>query len=107
MKFLQKMGLGIENLCETIVQKIPYPRGNREAPLQALLFDSWFDIYQGVVILTRVMNGVIKKRSKIYLTYSQMEYEVLRLAVNNPFFTEVDELGTGEVGMLICGIKKH
>ncbi len=100
-----KNGIGIEELCETIVEKIPPPSGNLDLPLQALIFDSWFDIYQGVVVLARVINGIIKRKDKIYLKHSEGEYEVLKLAVNTPFFTEIDELRAGEVGMLICGIK--
>ena len=100
-----KNGIGIRELCETIVQKIPPPGGDINAPLQALIFDSWFDPYQGVVVLVRIVNGKIKKKDSIYLKFSKGEYEVLKLAVNTPFFTEIDELSTGEVGMLICGIK--
>jgi GTP-binding protein LepA len=100
-----KSGIGVEDLLETIVEKIPAPIGDYNADLQALIFDSWFDPYQGVVVLVRVMNGVIKKRDKVYFKHSESEYEVLKLAVNAPFFSEVDELGAGEVGMIICGVK--
>ncbi len=100
-----KNGIGIEDLCETIVRRIPPPTGDANKPLQALIFDSWFDPYQGVVVLVRLMNGTIRKKDKVYLKRSEGEYEVLKLAVNTPFFTEVNELGAGEVGMLICGIK--
>ena len=100
-----KSGIGVEDLLETIVKKIPAPVGDYDGDLQALIFDSWFDPYQGVVVLVRVMNGVIKKREKVYFKHSESEYEVLKLAINAPFFKEVDELGAGEVGMLICGVK--
>ena len=100
-----KSGIGIEELLETIVKKIPHPSGNPDAPLQGLIFDSWFDPYQGVIFLLRVVEGKIAKKDKIYLKNSDQEYEVLKLAVNTPFFTEVKELGAGEVGMVICGIK--
>ncbi|CAM9890304.1 unnamed protein product [Chrysoparadoxa australica] len=100
-----KSGIGIEELCETIVKKIPSPQGDRSSDLQALIFDSWFDPYRGVVILVRVMNGTLKKRQKIRLKFSGGQYEVLTMGVNAPFFTELDELGAGDVGMLICGIK--
>jgi GTP-binding protein LepA len=100
-----KSGIGIAELCETIVKKIPAPEGDRSADLQALIFDSWFDPYRGVVILVRVMNGTIKKRQKIRLKFSGGEYEVLSMGVNAPFFTELTELTAGDVGMLICGIK--
>ncbi|MCB9060092.1 MAG: elongation factor 4 [Halobacteriovoraceae bacterium] len=100
-----KSGIGIKDLLETIVQRIPCPKGKPDNNLQALIFDSWFDTYQGVVILIRVVEGTLKKREKIYLKHSEQQYEVLKLAVNNPFFTEVNEFTAGEVGMVICGIK--
>lgn len=100
-----KSGLGVDNLLETIIEKIPAPTGDRENPLQALIFDSWFDPYQGVVVLARVEQGVLSKKDKIYLKHADQEYEVLKLGVNAPFFTEVKSLGAGEVGMIICGIK--
>ncbi|AYF45600.1 GTP-binding protein LepA [Halobacteriovorax sp. BALOs_7] len=100
-----KSGLGVEDLLESIVAKIPSPKGNPDAPLQGLIFDSWFDPYQGVIFLLRVVEGKLSKKDKIYLKNSDQEYEVLKLAVNTPFFTEVKELGAGEVGMVICGIK--
>ena len=100
-----KSGIGIDSLLEEIVKKIPAPTGKATNDLQCLIFDSWFDVYQGVVILVRVVEGTLKKREKIFLKNSAQEYEVLKLAVNSPFFTELDELTAGEVGMLICGIK--
>ncbi|MAF79411.1 MAG: elongation factor 4 [Halobacteriovoraceae bacterium] len=100
-----KSGIGIEGLLETIVAKIPHPQGDYDSDLQALIFDSWFDPYKGVVVLVRVMNGSLKKKDKIFLKKSGGEYEVLSIGVNSPFFTELKEIGAGEVGMLICGIK--
>lgn len=100
-----KSGLGVEALLETIVEKIPCPVGDPEKDLQGLIFDSWFDPYQGVIFLLRVVEGKLSKKDKIYLKNSDQEYEVLKLAVNTPFFTEVSELGAGEVGMVVCGIK--
>ena len=100
-----KSGIGIDDLLEMIVKKIPPPVGTRDHDLQALIFDSWFDNYQGVVILVRVVEGTMRKKDKVFLKNAQMEYEVLKLGVNSPFFTEVDELTAGEVGMVICGIK--
>ena len=100
-----KSGLGIEDLLENIVEKVPAPQGSTDNSLQALIFDSWFDSYQGVIILVRVFEGRIKLKDKIYFKHSEQSYEVLKLAVNNPFFSEVKELGAGEVGMIICGIK--
>ncbi len=100
-----KSGLGIEELLETIVHKIPHPTGKPENPLQAMIFDSWFDPYQGVVVLVRVLEGTIKVKDQIHLLHSDQTYEVLKLGVNSPFFTEVKILEAGEVGMMICGIK--
>ncbi|WP_372651294.1 translation elongation factor 4 [Halobacteriovorax sp.] len=100
-----KSGIGMSDLLETIVAKVPAPVGKSENDLQALIFDSWFDPYQGVVVLVRVMEGTLKKKEKIFLKFSDQEYEVLKMGVNTPFFEEVKELGAGEVGMLICGIK--
>lgn len=100
-----KSGIGIDELLEKIVEVIPHPIGKPDTPLQALIFDSWFDSYQGVVILVRVVEGTLKKKEKVLLKHSEQEYEVLKLAVNSPFFTEVTELTAGEVGMVICGIK--
>ncbi|MCO4794636.1 MAG: translation elongation factor 4 [Bacteriovoracaceae bacterium] len=100
-----KSGLGIENLLETIVKRIPPPSGSPDNPLQALIFDSWFDPYQGVVVLVRVMEGTLKKKDKFYLKNTEETYEVLKLGVNTPFFTEVKEIAAGEVGMIISGIK--
>ncbi len=100
-----KSGIGIEELLETIVKKIPHPVGKPDKPLQAMIFDSWFDPYQGVVVLVRVVEGTLKLKDMIYLKHSDESYEVLKLGVNSPFFSEVKSLEAGEVGMMICGIK--
>jgi GTP-binding protein LepA len=100
-----KSGIGVDSLLEEIVRVFPAPTGLGKNPLQALIFDSWFDAYRGVVVLARVMEGTLKVKDKIFFKRTQMEYEVIKLACNAPFYTEVDELGAGEVGMIICGIK--
>ncbi len=100
-----KSGLGIDRLLESIIAKIPAPTGSTENPLQALIFDSWFDPYQGVVVLVRVVEGTLKIKDTIHFKHTEENYEVLKLGINAPFFTEVKELGAGEVGMIICGIK--
>lgn len=100
-----KSGIGIDGLLETIIKRIPPPQGERDGNLQCLIFDSWFDSYKGVVVLVRVMNGTLKKKDRIHLKKSGGEYEVLSMGVNAPFFSEVNELAAGEVGMIICGIK--
>ena len=100
-----KTGQGMHSLLEAIIEKIPPPKGRPQGPLQALIFDSWFDPYQGIVVLVRVFEGLIKKKDSIYLKNSHGLYDVLTIAVNTPFFSETDQLAAGEVGMLICGIK--
>lgn len=100
-----KSGLGVEDLLEMIVHKIPAPTGTSDHPLQALIFDSWFDPYQGVVVLVRVVEGTLKLKDKVTLMHLDQSYEVLKLGINAPFFTEVKELTAGEVGMIVCGIK--
>ena len=100
-----KAGIGIEALLETIVQRIPPPKGDPSSPLQALIFDSWFDNYQGVVILVRIFEGQLKVGDKILLKHSTQQYEVLKLGINRPRFTEVSSLQAGEVGMIVAGIK--
>ena len=100
-----KSGLGISDLLETIIQKIPAPTGEDDKPFQALIFDSWFDPYQGVVVLARVFQGEIKKKDNIVLKHTGEKYEIIKLGINSPFFEEVESLTAGEVGMFICGIK--
>ena len=100
-----KAGIGIENLLEAIVKKVPPPSGKVANDLQALVFDSWYDPYQGVVVLVRVMEGAVKKGEKVFLKKSNSDYEVLKVGVSAPFFTELNELQAGDVGMLFCGIK--
>ena len=100
-----KSGMGVDNLLETIVKRIPPPKGKPSNPLQALIFDSWFDAYRGVVVLARVMEGNLKLKDKIHFKFSGQDHEIIKLAVHKPFYHEVNELGAGEVGMIVCGIK--
>ncbi len=100
-----KSGLGVDILLEEIVKKIPPPKGQVDSPLQALIFDSWFDPYRGVVVLARIMEGTLKVKDKIHFKFRGSDYEVLKLAVNQPFYLEVPQLAAGEVGMIVCGIK--
>lgn len=100
-----KSGLGVEDMLERLIQVVPPPKGSSENKLQALIFDSWFDSYRGVVVLARVFEGKIRVKDKIYFKHSERSYEVIKLAVQTPFYTEVEELGAGEVGLIICGIK--
>jgi GTP-binding protein LepA len=100
-----KEGIGTEELLETIIERIPPPGGDPEAPLQALIFDSWYDSYQGAVVLIRVVEGTIKKGMPIMLMSNGRKYEVLRLGAFTPSPIDMDELKAGEVGFLVAGIK--
>ena len=100
-----KTGIGIKELMEYIVEKVPPPLGDANKDLQGLIFDSWYDSYQGVIILSRIISGTVKKGDKVYFKNTKTTYEVIKLAVNAPYFTEVKSLSVGEVGMIICGIK--
>ena len=101
-----KTGMGIDDILEAIIQKIPPPRGEREAPLQALVIDSWFDNYVGVVMLVRVINGVLKPRDKVLLMATGAVHLCEQLGVFTPKTSPRPELGAGEVGFVIAGIKE-
>ena len=100
-----KTGVGIEDVLEEIVHKIPAPEGDPEAPLQALIIDSWFDNYLGVVSLVRVKNGTLKKGDKIKVMSTGQSYNVDRLGIFTPKQVDTTELNTGEVGWVVCAIK--
>ncbi len=100
-----KEGIGTHEILEEIVKKIPAPTGDAEAPLKALLFDSWYDQYQGVIILVRIFDGTLKKGEKIQLMSTNRAYEALKVGVFAPVMREVGELSAGEVGFVIAGIK--
>lgn len=100
-----KTGLGVDELLQAIVEKIPAPRGDRDAPLQALIIDSWFDNYLGVVSLVRVRQGTLRKNDKIYIKSTKMSYPVSSIGVFTPKSLETDVLEAGEVGFVIAGIK--
>ncbi|OXS27700.1 MAG: elongation factor 4 [Desulfovibrio sp. MES5] len=101
-----KTGMGVDAVLEAIVKHLPAPKGDRAAPLKALIFDSWYDSYQGVVVLFRVMDGVIRKGETVRLMSTDKEYEVLRLGVFSPEAADVKELLAGEVGFLCGSIKE-
>lgn len=101
-----KTGLGVDSVLEAIIERLPPPDGDREAPLKALIFDSWYDSYQGVVTLFRVMDGRIRKGDRIRLMSTGKEYEALRLGVFSPEAVDVEELAAGEVGFLSGSIKE-
>ncbi|HWK96295.1 MAG TPA: translation elongation factor 4 [Pseudolabrys sp.] len=101
-----KTGLNIDQVLEAIVTKLPPPKGDRSAPLKALLVDSWYDAYLGVVVLVRVVDGSLKKGQRIRMIGIESHYEVDRVGVFLPKLTPVDELGPGEIGMLTASIKE-
>ncbi len=101
-----KTGLNIDKVLEAIVERLPAPKGDLDAPLKALIFDSWYDSYQGVVVLFRIFDGKIKKGDMIRLMATGKEYEVIRLGVFSPTARDLKELGAGEVGFLCGNIKE-
>ncbi|MBL3598671.1 MAG: elongation factor 4 [gamma proteobacterium endosymbiont of Lamellibrachia anaximandri] len=101
-----KTGLGINDLLDDLVKRIPPPEGDSDAPLQALIIDSWFDPYVGVISLIRVVNGSIKPKDKMFIISTERAYQVEKVGVFTPKRLDKTVLGTGEVGYLIAGIKE-
>ncbi|HEZ4692365.1 TPA: elongation factor 4 [Neisseria meningitidis] len=101
-----KSGIGVEDVLEEIVAKIPAPTGDENAPLQAVIVDSWFDNYVGVVMLIRVKNGTIKLKDKVRFMSTKAETQVEQLGVFTPKSVQKQELKSGEVGFLITGVKE-
>jgi GTP-binding protein LepA len=101
-----KSGIGVEDVLEAIVARIPPPKGSAENPLQALIFDSWFDIYRGAVVLVRVMEGRIAPHTKIRLVYTNEVYEVETLGTLTPKPVALEELEAGDVGFIVANIKR-
>jgi GTP-binding protein LepA len=101
-----KIGTGVTEVLEAIVARLPPPAGDPAAPLKALIFDSWYDSYRGVVIVVRVIDGTLRKGMKVRLMAEGQDYESLQVGTFNPKPVEVDELGVGEVGFLVANIKK-
>jgi GTP-binding protein LepA len=100
-----KTGIGIADILESIVQRIPAPKGEAGAPLKALIIDSWFDNYLGTVSLVRVIDGVLRPKEKVRLMATGRDYQVDEIGVFTPKRRPVDELAVGEVGYVIAGIK--
>jgi GTP-binding protein LepA len=99
-------GIGIHEILEQIVKKVPPPIGDAEAPLKVLLLDSWYDTYRGVVILVRVIDGVMRPKQKVLFMAVRREYELQTVGAFAPFAREVPELGPGEVGFFTAAIKE-
>ena len=100
-----KTGEGIEGLMQALVERIPAPKGDREAPLQALIFDSWFDPYVGVIILVRVKSGTLKKGERVQFMSTGAIHDVLKVGVFTPEIMERPDLCAGEVGFIVANVK--
>ena len=100
-----KTGLGVPDILEAIVRDIPAPKGDPAAPLKALIFDSWYDAYRGVIVLFRVIDGEIRPGMKIRFFNTGRDYQVEAIGVNRPRPTPIDALGVGEVGFMTASIK--
>ncbi|HKF08417.1 MAG TPA: translation elongation factor 4 [Xanthobacteraceae bacterium] len=101
-----KTGLNVPDVLEGIVTRLPPPKGDGEAPLKALLVDSWYDSYLGVIVLLRIVDGVLRRGQRIRMMGSGAAYEVDRVGVFTPKMVDVDELGPGEIGFLTASIKQ-
>jgi GTP-binding protein LepA len=101
-----KLGTGTKEVLEAIVHRLPAPAGSHEAPLKALIFDSWYDSYRGVVIVVRVIDGVLRKGLKVRFMAAGQEYEIEEVGAFTPKATPIGELGVGEVGFITAGIKR-
>jgi len=101
-----KTGLGVPDVLEAIVTRLPPPSGDREAPLKALLVDSWYDSYLGVVVLVRIVDGVLRKGMKIRMMRTKATYEVDKVGIFTPKLVDIAELGPGELGFLTASIKE-
>ncbi|MBB3711615.1 GTP-binding protein LepA [Limimaricola variabilis] len=101
-----KTGEGIRETLEAIVHRLPAPKGERDAPLKAMLVDSWYDLYLGVVVLVRIMDGVLRKNDRIKFMQNGTIHQVDRIGVFKPGMLPVDELGPGEIGFLTASIKQ-
>ncbi len=100
-----KAGIGIREILEQVVQKVPAPTGDPDEPLKALIFDSHYDPYKGVIVYVRVINGQIKAGSKIKMMATGKTFEVIEVGAFMPRMTMVDELNVGDVGFIVAGIK--
>ncbi|CAB3718103.1 translation elongation factor 4 [Paraburkholderia phenoliruptrix] len=101
-----KTGLGVEDVLEALIAKVPPPKGDPEAPLQALIIDSWFDNYVGVVMLVRIVNGTLRPKDKIRLMATGAQYPVEHIGVFTPKSKNLEMLSAGQVGFIIAGIKE-
>ena len=101
-----KTGMGVDEVLEAIVTRLPPPKGDRDATLKALLVDSWYDVYLGVVVLVRIVDGTLKKGQRIKMMGTDAAYEVERVGYITPKLVNVDQLTTGEIGFITASIKE-
>ncbi|WNC90762.1 translation elongation factor 4 [Paraburkholderia sp. FT54] len=101
-----KTGLGVEDVLEALIAKVPPPKGDPDAPLQALIIDSWFDNYVGVVMLVRIVNGTLRPKDKIRMMATEAQYPVEHIGVFTPKSKNLESLSAGQVGFIIAGIKE-
>jgi len=101
-----KTGLGVEDVLEALIAKVPAPKGDPDAPLQALIIDSWFDNYVGVVMLVRIVNGTLRPKDKIKLMATGAQFPVEHVGVFTPKSRDLESLSAGQVGFIIAGIKE-
>ncbi|WP_206999646.1 translation elongation factor 4 [Trinickia mobilis] len=101
-----KTGQGVEDVLEALIAKVPPPKGDPDGPLQALIIDSWFDNYVGVVMLVRIVNGTLRPKDKIKMMATEAQYPVEHVGVFTPKSRDLDELSAGQVGFIIAGIKE-
>jgi len=101
-----KAGIGIEEVLEAIVHRLPPPKGDRDAPLKAMLVDSWYDAYLGVVVMIRIIDGTVRKGDRIRMMQTNAVYGIDTLAVLRPKMVDIAELGPGEIGVLTASIKQ-
>jgi len=100
-----KTGVGVPDILEQIVKKVPPPKGDRDAPLRALIFDSWYDSYRGAVVMFRVMDGTVRRGDKIRFMNTKAEFEVTEMGTFTPHPKALEEIGAGEVGFFAANIK--
>ena len=105
LRISAKTGMGVEDLLDAIIERIPPPEGSEDEPLQALIFDSHFDNYRGVISSVRIMNGRMNSKEKLRFIQANAVHEADEIGVRTPDNEPVDSLGPGEVGYLIAGIK--
>ncbi len=101
-----KEGRGVREILEAVIARVPPPVGDPDAPLKALIFDSWYDSYRGVIVVVRVIDGTLKPGMKVRFMATAQDYEVEQLGVFTPKPVELPEIGAGEVGFINCGIKR-